>query len=437
MNLPAYYPNSAKVNAKNHLEIGDYDLVELADRFGSPLYVLDEKTIRDTAREYKQALDEFYPNNLPIFASKALALKAVFAILQEEGFGLDVVSAGELFTAESINFPADKIYLHGNNKSIDELERAVNYAGTKVIIDNFHDIKLLGQLNKPIDCLLRLTPGIECHTHDYIKTGQIDSKFGFDLEHLIEAIERIKETNNINLIGLHAHIGSQIFEVNPYEDVARILLENFVKLNEKYNLKFQELNIGGGIGINYTTADDPPNIREVMQVLSHKVKSLINEFKLETPKLIVEPGRSIVGRAGVTVYEIGSSKIVPKGRHYIAVNGGMADNPRPITYQAKYSACVANKANLANNQVYTIAGRYCESGDILIKDIELPADLEPKDLIVLFGTGAYNYSMSSNYNRVPKPAMVLVQNGEAEIILQRESLEDLIKNVTLPSRLIK
>ncbi len=435
MNLPAYYPNSAKINAQNHLEIGDYDLTELTERFGSPLYVLDEKTIRDIAREYKQSLDEFYPNNLPIFASKALALKAVFSILQQEGFGLDVVSAGELFTAESINFPADKIYLHGNNKSIDELERAINYSGTKIIIDNFNDIKLLGELNKPVDCLLRLTPGVECHTHEYIKTGHLDSKFGFDLEHLIEAIEQIKKTPNINLIGLHAHIGSQIFEVNPYEDVARILLENYVKLGEKYNLKFNELNVGGGIGITYTSADDPPSIRQVMQILSNKVKSLINEFKLEPPKLIVEPGRSIVGRAGVTVYEVGSSKTVPKGRHYISVNGGMADNPRPITYQAKYSACVANKAAEQNSQVYTIAGRYCESGDILIKDIELPANIQPKDLIVLFGTGAYNYSMSSNYNRVPRPAMILVQNGEAEIILQRENLEDLIKHDVLPSRL--
>ncbi len=430
-----YYPNSAKISSNGHLQVGGYDLVELAQRFGTPLYVLDEKTVRDTAREYKEALDEFYPNNLPIFASKALSLQAVFAILGQEGFGLDVVSAGELYTAQSINFPAQKIYLHGNNKSLEELQMACDYEGTRVIIDNFNDIKLLKQIAKPIDALIRVTPGVECHTHDYIKTGHLDSKFGFDLDQLEDAIKQIQEAGNINLLGLHSHIGSQIFEITPFEDAARILLGKYAELKEKYGLQFTELNLGGGIGIYYTESDDPPLIREVMKRLTSTVKSLLAEYKLGEPKLIVEPGRSMVGRAGVTVYTVGSSKQVPEGKAYIAVDGGMADNPRPITYGAKYAACLANRVNAPADKTFTVAGRYCESGDILLKEIELPSDIAAGDLLTVFSTGAYNYSMSSNYNRVGRPPMVMVHDGEAEIILQRETLEDLIRNDVLPSRL--
>jgi diaminopimelate decarboxylase len=438
MSANPFYPNSALVNKNNHLEIGEYDSVELAERFGTPLYVLDEKTIRDTARQYKQSLDEFYPNNLPIFASKALSLQAIFAIAAQEGFGLDVVSAGELYTAQSINFPADKIYLHGNNKSQQELQMACEYKGAKVILDNFNDIEILTQLGQPIDVLIRVTPGVECHTHDYIKTGHLDSKFGFDLEQLDEAIQRVQKSGNINLLGLHSHIGSQIFEITPFEDAAQILLENYVKLKEKYGVDLSELNLGGGIGIHYTESDDPPNIREVMQRLTSSVKKLLGQFKLSEPKLIVEPGRSLVGRAGVTLYTVGSSKQVPEGKSYIAVDGGMADNPRPITYQAKYSACVANRVKSeTKTKNFTLAGRYCESGDILIPAIDLPEDTKKGELIAIFGTGAYNYAMSSNYNRVPRPAMVLVGDGEAEIILQRETLDDLLRNDVLPTRLSK
>ncbi|MFN5540183.1 MAG: diaminopimelate decarboxylase [Candidatus Melainabacteria bacterium] len=439
-NTLPYYPNSAKINSKNHLEIGDYDLVELVERFGSPLYVLDEQTIRETAREYKKALADFYPNSLPIFATKALCLQAVFAIMAQEGFGLDVVSAGELYTAQSIQFPADQVFLHGNNKSKEELQMACEYrnneGGAKTIIDNFHEIKLLAEIGKPIDALIRITPGVECHTHDYIKTGHLDSKFGFDLEQLDSAIELIQSAKNINLIGLHSHIGSQIFEITPYQDAARIVLEQYVRIKEKYGIEFTHLNLGGGFGIHYTESDDPPNIREVIKQIATTVKSLLSEFNLKEPTLILEPGRSMVGRAGVTVYSVGSTKQVPEGRLYVAVDGGMADNPRPITYQAKYQACLVNRVLVDEESVCTVAGRYCESGDILLKDINLPSDIKQGDLLAVFSTGAYNYSMSSNYNRVGKPMMVLVSNGEAEIVLRRESMEDLIRNDVLPSRLI-
>ncbi|MDX1920127.1 MAG: diaminopimelate decarboxylase [Candidatus Caenarcaniphilales bacterium] len=439
--FPPYFPNSASINSSGQLEVGGYNLVDLASRFGTPLYVLDEQTIRETAQSFKSALDKYYPNNLPIFASKSLCLQAVFSILQQEGFGLDVVSSGELYTAQSINFPAEKIYLHGNNKSLEELSMAADYkgsnGGSKVILDNFNDLELLKKIGKPVDALLRLTPGVECHTHEYIKTGHLDSKFGFDLDQIDDAIKQIKSISNINLIGLHAHIGSQIFETSPYQDAARILLEHFVKLKEKYGYEFTELNVGGGFGIHYTEADDPPAIDDVIGKLTSTVKSLLKEFSLGEPKLIIEPGRSMVGRAGVTLYTLGAKKEVPGVRNYISTDGGMADNPRPITYQAKYSACIANKANQEPDTLYTVAGRYCESGDVLIKDINLPASTESGDLLAVFGTGAYNYSMSSNYNRVPRPSMVLVHNGEAEIILQRENLEDLLRNDVLPSRLAK
>jgi diaminopimelate decarboxylase len=430
-----YHPNSSLIDPQGELIVGGYKISELAERFGTPLYVLDEQTIREVAREYKQALDEFYPNNLPIFASKALSIQAVFAILQQEGFGLDVVSAGELFTAKSINFPENKIYLHGNNKSEEELRMACESKGTKIIIDNFHEIKLLQKIGKPIDILLRVTPGVECHTHEYIKTGHLDSKFGFDLEQLDDAIELILGNKNINLIGLHSHIGSQIFEITPYKDAARILIENFAKIRDKYGITLSELNIGGGLGIHYTNQDDPPNIRETFKQVTDSIKSNLDESGLPYPKLLIEPGRSIVGRAGVTVYTLGANKKVPEGKHYFAVDGGMADNPRPITYQAQYSAIVANKADEQADTTYTIAGRYCESGDILLKEIKLPTSLEAGDLLTVFGTGAYNYSMSSHYNRVPKPCMVLVHDGEAEIIVKRETLEDLIQNDILPPRL--
>lgn len=436
MSNPVFYPNSASINPQGNLEVGGYDLAELADRFGTPLYVLDERTIRETAREYKESLDEFYPNSLPIFASKALCLQAVFAILAQEGFGLDVVSSGELHTAQSIGFPAAKIYLHGNNKSLEELEMACNYPGMKVILDNFHDIALLKQLGRPIQALIRVTPGVECHTHDYIKTGHLDSKFGFDLDQLDEAIAAIKESPNIELLGLHSHIGSQIFEIAPFEDAARILLQKYAELKEKYGLELTELNLGGGIGIHYTEQDDPPSIREVMRRLTSAVKSLLAEFNLKEPKLIVEPGRSMVGRAGVTLYKVGATKEIPGLSSYVAVDGGMADNPRPITYQAKYEAClVRNPAHKGSLKNFTLAGRYCESGDILIKNLALPDDVHEGDLVAVFGTGAYNYSMSSNYNRVPRPAMVLVSDGGAEIILQRETLDDLLRNDVLPPRL--
>ncbi|MDX1918434.1 MAG: diaminopimelate decarboxylase [Candidatus Caenarcaniphilales bacterium] len=432
-----YFPESAQVNG-NVLAIGGYPLDELAERFGTPLYVLDEQTLRQNARAYRDLLQELYPgDSLPIFASKALCLQAVFAILHKEGFGLDVVSAGELHTAQSIDYEADKIFFHGNNKSKEELVMICQSGGVKPVIDNFHEISLLAEINEPIQALIRVTPGVECHTHEYIKTGHLESKFGFDPEQLEKAIDLVLKSGNIELIGLHCHIGSQIFEIEPYREAVRFMFEKYRDLRDRYGLMLPILNLGGGMGISYTEADDPPALRALIQNISSTVQEFARQYEIPLPRLILEPGRSIVGRAGVTVYRIGSSKQVPGGKHYLAVDGGMADNPRSITYQAEYSACLIRDPEGKEPQaLYDLAGRYCESGDILIKDLSLAANASAGDLVAVFGTGAYNYSMSSNYNRVGRPAMVLVNDGEAEQILKRETLDDLLENDILPSRLV-
>ncbi len=434
MKLAPYFPDSAQIN-NNILEIGGCNLKEIAQKFGTPLYIIDETTLLNAINKYKSALKEFYPNSQVLFAGKALCLKAIFSILNKQEIGVDVVSEGELYTAQSINFPAEKIYFHGNNKSLKELQKACLYK-TKIVLDNFDEIDRLISLNTPAKVLLRVTPGIECHTHEYIKTGHLDSKFGFDLEQLDSALQKLLEHRHIEILGLHAHIGSQIFEIQPYEDEAKILMNLYADIKRKYNLEFEELDIGGGIGIYYTEKDEPPCIREVIERITNSIKENVKILNLKLPKLILEPGRSLVGRAGITLYTVGSSKKIPEGKHYIAVDGGMADNPRSITYGAKYS-CVSIEDPLKQEEqiTYCLAGRFCESGDVLIKEVELPKNLKQGDLLVIFSTGAYNYSMSSNYNRVAKPAMILVKDGQADLILKRENLEDLLRNDLLPERL--
>ncbi len=429
-----YAPDTCSINAQGHLTLADYDLVELASRFQTPLYVLDEVSLRNAARAYKQALAEHYPDSLPIFASKALCVQAVFAILAQEGFGLDVVSSGELLTAQSIDFPAAKIYLHGNNKSAQEIQAACHY-GTKIVLDNFHDLELLSSLDLAAKVLIRFTPGIECHTHDYIKTGQIDSKFGFDLNELEKAIELTLQNPKLELLGLHLHIGSQIFEKESFADAAEIALQKYKLIKDRFGITLPELNAGGGLGVHYTNSDDPPSIEESIAGLAKRIKDTCQALGLALPRLIIEPGRSLVAKAGLTLYEVGSEKLVSTGKHYISVDGGMADNPRSITYGAKYIAHSVTRAQAEHNKTFCLAGRFCESGDILIEAALLPAETKAKDLVAIFTTGAYNFAMSSNYNRVPKAAMVLVQNGEAEIILKRETDEELLRNDLMPPRL--
>ena len=431
-------PFSAKINKENHLEIAGCDAVELADNYGTPLYVMDEETIRRIAKQYKDAFSS-YPKTNMLFASKALMTKAIAKILASEGFGFDVVSGGELYTILKTGIDAKKALFNGSNKSIEELEMAVACGIGRISVDNFLELALLDNIlksqNKTQDILLRITPGIECHTHEYIQTGHLDSKFGFDLTQLDEAIELIQEQyTNLNLKGLHAHIGSQIFETQVYYDEVQVICEQFKRIKDKFGIELTDMNLGGGLGVTYTDEDAPPSTYEIAEVILSSIKAGVEKYSICEPTIYIEPGRSLVATAGCTLYTIGSSKQVPQGKKYIAVDGGMADNPRPSMYQAVYTAVVANNVENEEKETVTVAGRFCESGDILIKDIELPVTKEG-DILCVFNTGAYGYSMSSNYNRVLKPAMVLVNNKKSDIIISRESYDDLVSHDVVPERL--
>ncbi len=421
---------------KANLTIGGCDLVDLAKRYGTPLYVIDEATVRGICRDYKEAFKD-YSNIKMMYASKALCTSAITRILDEEGFGFDTVSAGEIYTVFKSGVDMSKVLFNGNNKTASEIELALNCGVGRFSVDNFYEAELLnriaGEKGKKADILLRITPGIECHTHDYIQTGQIDSKFGFDLSQIDEIVSLIQDKyTNLNLRGLHAHIGSQIFEPQCYYDEVEILVREMARIKEKFGINLDEINIGGGLGVKYTDSDNPPSVT----ILAEAVTKALDKYSVEPHTIYLEPGRSIISTAGVTLYTVGSSKVVPNGRKYVAVDGGMADNPRPSMYQAEYTAQVANKLQAKNLEKVTLAGRYCESGDILINEIELPK-LEAGDIICVFNTGAYNYSMASNYNRVEKPAMVLVNNSLSDIIVYRETLDNLIEHDNIPDRLKK
>lgn len=413
-----------------NLTIGGCDLAELAKTYGTPLYIIDEATLRGICHEYKDAFKD-YPNIKMMYASKALCTLATSAIIASEGFGFDTVSAGEIYTVHKAGADMSKVLFNGNNKSSREIELALELRVGRFSVDNFYEAKLLNQIAQykglNVDILIRITPGIECHTHEYIQTGQIDSKFGFDLSQVDEIVNLIKtEYKNLNLRGLHAHIGSQIFEPQSYKDEVAKLVAELNRIKLQHNIELDELNIGGGLGVKYTEEDCPPSVYDLAEAVKAAPKELT---------IYIEPGRSIISTSGVTLYTVGSSKQVPNGRKYVAVDGGMADNPRPAMYQAKYLAEVVNsEAANRREETVTIAGRYCESGDILIENITLPK-LEAGDIICVYNTGAYNYSMASNYNRVEKPAMVLVNNSQSDMIVNRESLEDLVYKENIPDRL--
>lgn len=431
-------PITTRVNSDNNLEIGGCDLVSLAEKYGTPLYVIDEKTLRGICQNYKDAFKNYKKVKM-MYASKALCSCATSAIISDEGFGFDVVSGGEIYTVHKAGVDMSKVLFNGNNKSFDELSLALELGVGRISVDNFFELSLLNEIaksnNKIANILLRITPGIECHTHEYIQTGHLDSKFGFDLTQIDDAVDLILNNyTNLKLHGLHAHIGSQIFETTIYGDEIEILVKEVARLAEKFQLELDEINIGGGLGVKYTSEDTPPSVYEIADIIINRLNQCIEKYNINPPTLFLEPGRSIISTAGVTLYTLGSSKQVPKGKKYFAIDGGMSDNPRPSMYQAQYFAELANKPLAEISDTVTIAGRFCESGDILIKDIKLP-ELEEGDILCVYNTGAYNYSMASNYNRVQKPAMVLVNNSQSDIIIKRETLEDLVSHDIIPERL--
>lgn len=422
----------------NELTIGGCNMTDLANQYQTPLYVIDEDTLRAVCNDYKKAFEK-YPHTRMMYASKALCTPAISKILDSEGFGFDTVSMGEIFTVLKAGVSLDKVLFNGNNKTEEELDFAIKNGIGRISVDNFAEVDLIskvgGRYNKVIDVLLRITPGIECHTHEYIQTGQLDSKFGFDLSQVDDVITKITtEHQNIRIRGLHAHIGSQIFEPQCYHDEIDVLIQEISRIEEKFGIKLDEINIGGGLGVKYTGSDCPPSINEVADAIIGSLEKHIKKYNTEPPTLFIEPGRSVICTSGVTLYTVGSMKQVPNMTKYVTVDGGMADNPRPSMYQAEYVAEIANDTTGRKDEKVTIAGRFCESGDILIKDITLP-ELVTGDTLCVYDTGAYNYSMASNYNCVEKPAMVLVKDGKSDIIIYRETLEDLVSHAVVPDRL--
>ena len=431
---PMYIADCLSVNDKGHLTIGEVDTVELAQIFGTPLYVMDEGQIRAACRSYRDSIAKYYAGNgMVTFACKAFCCKAMCRIVAEEGLGLDVVSAGELYTAASVNFPPERIYFHGNNKTIEELAYALEYGVGRIMVDNMPELEILDGLAESfgvtVDIMLRIKPGIDAHTHDFVRTGQIDSKFGFALE-TGEAMEAVKEAiklPHIRLRGVHCHIGSQIFDIEPFELAAEVMLGFMADIKKGPGLEIEELDLGGGFGIRYIPDHNPVEYDRYMKHVSERVKKTCEALQLKMPFISIEPGRSIAGPAGITLYKIGAVKEIPGIRTYVSVDGGMTDNPRYALYQSEYEAVIANKAAQPKTRLVTIAGKCCESGD-LIGENRMIQDPAYGDIIAVLATGAYNYSMASNYNRIPRPAMVMVRDGEPRIVIQRESFENLIEN---------
>lgn len=421
-----------EVNEKGQLMIGQVPASELAEQYGTPLYVYDVEKIRNNASAFVRTFEENGVKAQVAYASKAFSSVAILQVAHQEGLSLDVVSEGELHTALEAGFPVEKIHMHGNNKSIRELEMAVKNNIGCIVIDNFYEIDLLQAIlkeqNKTIDVLLRVTPGIEAHTHDYILTGQEDSKFGFDLTsgQAEDAFMKVHDDNNIRMAGLHCHIGSQIFETSGFEMATRKLFTTLKEWRDHYGYEATVLNLGGGFGIQYTQEDAPLELDQYALALIKEVKGLSCQYDYPMPEIWVEPGRAIVGEAGTTIYTVGSIKEVPEVRTYVSVDGGMTDNIRPALYQAKYEAALTEKMNEQAENEYSIAGKCCESGDMLIWDVALPK-IEHGDKLAVFSTGAYGYAMANNYNRFQKAAVVFVENGKHQLVVRRESYQEMTR----------
>lgn len=422
------------VNEAGHLTIGSADTVELARTYGTPLYVFDEGTIRDTLRQYKGSIDRYYGGKgLVAYASKAFACKGDLPHRGKRGLRHRRRLPGELYTALSVGFPVEKIFYHGNNKTVEELTYAIEHNVGRIVVDNLTELERISAIaisqNKVVPILLRIKPGIDAHTHNFVRTGQIDSKFGFALEtgEALDAVRYALTHPGVALKGIHCHIGSQIFEIDPFECAAEVMIGFMAAVRDETGLILTELNLGGGFGIKYVPENDPVPYQDYMEKVSGMVHTTCRKYGLETPFIAIEPGRSVVGSAGITLYTVGGVKVIPNIRTYVSVDGGMTDNPRYILYQSQYEAVLANRAADPKDSVITLAGRCCESGDLVGEGMPIQSP-KVNDIIAVLATGAYNYSMASNYNRVPRPAAVMVRDGQAREIIRRESMEDLVRN---------
>lgn len=425
---------SVGVSTSGHLTIGGADCVELAKEYGTPLYVFDESSIVKACNDFKNSIDEYYDGNGKVlYASKAFSCKEMYRIIRSLGIGADVVSGGELYTASEAGFDPSDIMFHGNNKTVSELEYAVNAGVGRIVVDNIFELERLQVIaetaDRTVSVLLRIKPGIDAHTHSFVLTGQIDSKFGFALENgeAMEAAVRCLEYKNIDLKGFHCHIGSQIFDTEPFEKSAETMIEFMADFRDKTGVSLPELDLGGGFGVKYVENDGQIPFDEFMKHASSALKKKASEREFPVPFVYIEPGRSIIAPAGITLYTVGSVKTIENIRTYVAIDGGMTDNPRYALYQSEYTIEIANKADKPKDFVATVAGKCCESGDLIQENAPMQTP-SVGDTMAVLTTGAYNYSMSSNYNRIPRPAAVMVNNGVGRVIINRETYEDIIKN---------
>lgn len=428
-----YLPYGMNINKNDHISINGFDICEIADEYKTPLYIMNEEGIRRNCRLFKKTLNECYENNKILFASKAFSCMYMYKILSEENLGADVVSGGELYTALKAGFNPADLYFHGNCKTDDELKLAITENIGRIVADNKEELVRINKFAKEAGIIqkisFRIKPGIDAHTHSSIMTGQIDSKFGFALENgeAEEIITTALSLENVEVSGVHCHIGSQIFDIEPYLKAVEVMIGFIAHIKDKTGFEIKELNLGGGFGIKYEEEDNPPPYNEFMQKIASKIKDEVNKYDISLPCLVFEPGRSIVGETGVTVYKVGAVKDIKNIRKYVMIDGGMTDNPRYALYESVYRALLANKANAEASEKVTVAGKCCESGDLIGKDMLLP-EASAGDYLMVFSTGAYNYSMASNYNRIPRLPVVMINKDSHKIVVKRETYEDIIKN---------
>ncbi|MDP9183922.1 MAG: diaminopimelate decarboxylase [Actinomycetota bacterium] len=430
--VPGVWPQGAARSDSGVLELGGLDVRDLAAEFGTPLLVLDEDDLRARCRAWRQAFDGWPAGAAVAYAGKAFLSKAVVKVVQEEGLGLDVCTGGELAVALAAGFPADRLWFHGNNKSVTELERAVEAGVGTIVLDSFEEIARLAAVASRHDTqqrvYVRVTPGVEAHTHEYVQTGQEDQKFGFSLASgaAAEAVRRVITLDSLDLVGIHCHIGSHIFDTHGFSLAAHRMVELLAAVRDEHGRELPELDLGGGHGIAYTAADDPMSPADHADGLRAIVERECAAAGLAVPKVIVEPGRAIVGPTTITLYEVGTVKDLPGLRTYVSIDGGMSDNIRTALYDARYTAVLASRASTAEPRNVTLCGKHCESGDIVVHDVPLPSDLVPGDLVAVPASGAYHRSMASNYNHVPRPPVVAVADGKARVIVRRETEDDLL-----------
>jgi len=423
------------LNESGNLAFDHCDLKKISQKYGTPCYIYSENLIRKKCREYIQAFSKRNIKFEILYASKAFLVKAMAHILNNEGLSLDIASAGELYIALSANFPPERIFFHGNNKSNEEIEFALKEKIGTIMVDNERELETIEQiakkLNTDVKIIIRVTPGIDAHTHKHMTTGQIDSKFGISINKIPDFMKKVLSKEHLIYDGLHFHLGSQLFDLSPYSLAIEEMFKLIHQIKDLYHIDTPKLDLGGGLGVKYLESERPPSIESFVNLIANTLEKEVKKHSLNMPKILIEPGRSIVGETGITIYRIGTIKEIPGIKTYLLIDGGMTDNPRPILYDAKYDAVLLDKMDTPPDGKVTIAGKCCETGDILIKDLNLPK-ASPGDLLVVFSTGAYHHSMASNYNGLTKPAVVLLNNGKSDLIVKRETYADLVKNDKIP-----